>query len=110
MEELEKHLETEKSTNSGLRKALEEVSISRSQSSFQMSVESGYVIAITTLSDWLKNVAPVLQPMRCKTNTNLTFSRAFKKFKVIIAFSLRHTTLSVISIKGRKDCLRNYRV
>ena len=30
LEELEKHLETEKSTNSALRKALEEVSISRS--------------------------------------------------------------------------------
>ena len=35
-----------------------------------MTVESNYVIAIATLSDWLKKVAPVFQPMRSKTKTN----------------------------------------
>ena len=29
-----------------------------------MTVESNYVIAIATLSDWLKRLAPVFQPMR----------------------------------------------
>jgi len=41
-------------------------------SSFQMTVESNYVIAIATLSDWLKSLAPVFQPMRIKTKTNRT--------------------------------------
>ena len=40
--------------------------------SFQMTVESNYVIAIATLSDWLKRLAPVFQPMRSKTKTNRT--------------------------------------
>ena len=31
-----------------------------------------YVIAIATLSDWLKRLAPVFQPMRIKTKTNGT--------------------------------------
>ena len=41
-----------------------------------MTVESNYVIAIAIaiamLSDWLKRVAPVFQPMRSKTKTNCT--------------------------------------
>jgi len=37
-----------------------------------MTCESNYVIAIATLSDWLKRVAPVFQPMRNKTKTNRT--------------------------------------
>ena len=35
----------------------------------QMTVESNYVIAIATLNDWLKRLAPVFQPMRSKTKT-----------------------------------------
>ena len=35
-----------------------------------MTVESNYVIGIATLSDWLKRVASVFQPMRRKTKTN----------------------------------------
>ena len=31
-----------------------------------------YVIAIATLSDWLKRLAPVFQLMRSKTTTNCT--------------------------------------
>ena len=32
-----------------------------------MNVESNYAIAIATLGDWLKRLAPVFQPMRSKT-------------------------------------------
>ena len=35
-----------------------------------MTVESINEIAIATLSDWLKRLAPVFQPMRIKTKTN----------------------------------------
>ena len=42
-----------------------------------MTVESNYVIAIATLSDWLKRLAPVFQPMRSKTKTNHTCTRDF---------------------------------
>ena len=35
-----------------------------------MTVDSDYVIAIAKLSDWLKRLAPVFQPMRSKTKTN----------------------------------------
>ena len=37
-----------------------------------MTVESNYVIAIAALSDWLKRLAPILQPMRSKTKPNRT--------------------------------------
>ena len=40
------------------------------KSSFQMTVESNYVIAIATLSDWRKRLAPVFLPMAIKTKTN----------------------------------------
>ena len=52
-----------------------------------MTVESNYVIGIATLSDWLKRLAPVFQPMRIKTKTNRTiyasFSRASSELQVI---------------------------
>ena len=51
-----------------------------------MTVESNYVIAIATLSDWLKRLAPVFQPMRRKTKTNSCtrdFSRASSELHVI---------------------------
>ena len=35
-----------------------------------MTVESNYVIAIATLSDWLQRLARVFQPMTSKTKTN----------------------------------------
>ena len=40
-----------------------------------MTVESNYVIAIAAVCDWLKNLAPVFQPMKSKnkTKTNCTF-------------------------------------
>ena len=42
-----------------------------------MIVESNYVIAIATLSDWLKRIAPVFQPMRSKTKTSRTIYASF---------------------------------
>ena len=48
-----------------------------------------YAIPIATLNDWLKNLAPVFQPMRNKTKTNdlppytRDFSRASRKLQVI---------------------------
>ena len=35
-----------------------------------MTVEINYVIATATLSDWLKRLTPVFQPMRSKSKTN----------------------------------------
>ena len=35
-----------------------------------MTVERNYAIAIATLSDWFKNLAPVYQPVKKKTKTN----------------------------------------
>ena len=47
-----------------------------------MTVESNYVIAIATLSDWLKRLAPVFQPMRMKTKTNRTmYAWFFPRFE-----------------------------
>ena len=54
-----------------------------------MTVESNYVIVIAMLSDWLKRLMPVFQPMRCKTKTNRTicmyvwFSRVLGELQVI---------------------------
>ena len=56
-----------------------------------MTVKSDYAIAIViaTLSNWLKNLAPLFQLMRSKTKTNHTlsctrdFSRALSKLQVI---------------------------
>ena len=42
------------------------------KNSFQMSIESNNVIAIASLSDWPKNIAPVFQTMKSKTKTNRT--------------------------------------
>ena len=50
-----------------------------------MTIYSNKAIVVATLSDWLKNLAPVLQPMRSKTNRTLhtrDFSRALSKLHV----------------------------
>ena len=49
-----------------------------------MTVESYYVIAIATLTDWLKILAPVFQPMRIKTKTKTnrtTYAWLFPRFE-----------------------------
>jgi len=49
-----------------------------------MTVGSYYAIAIATLSDWLKNLAPVFQPMRSKTKTNrCLYGRFFPRFEQV---------------------------
>ena len=52
-----------------------------------MKVESNYAIAIATLSDWLKRLAPVFQPMRSKNKTSCTpyafFFRALSELQII---------------------------
>ena len=49
-----------------------------------MTVESNYAIAISTLGDWLKNLAPVYQPMRRKTKTNRDLhARFFPRFEQV---------------------------
>ena len=45
-----------------------------------MTVENNYAIAISTLSDWLKNLAPVNQQMKRKTNRDL-HARFFPRFE-----------------------------
>ena len=42
--------------------------------SSQMTLESLNAIAIATLNDWLKNLAPVFQPMRSKTKSFRTIN------------------------------------
>ena len=42
-----------------------------------MTVESNFMIAIATLSDWLKRLVPVFQPMRSETKTNRTIYESF---------------------------------
>ena len=66
-----------------------------------MTVESNYVIAIATLSDWLKRLAPVFQPMRSKTKTNRkTYAWLFPRFENCDWF----TALFVRVVIGRSNC------
>ena len=55
------------------------------KSSFQMTTERNYAIAIATLDDWVKNFGPFFQSMWSKTNLilNTPFSRASRKLQVI---------------------------
>ena len=74
-----------------------------------MTVESNYVIAIATLSDWLKRVAPVFQPMRSKTKTNRTmytrdFSRASNELQVIARNCDWFIALPAPVVIGRSNC------
>ena len=40
-----------------------------------MTGESNYAVVIATLSDWFKNLVPVFQPMRSKTNSSPALSK-----------------------------------
>ena len=70
-----------------------------------MTVESNYMIAIATLSDWLKRLAPVSQPMRSKTNCTLSawFSRALSELKVIARSCDWFIALSPPVVIGRSN-------
>jgi len=48
-----------------------------------MTVESNNAIAIGALSDWLKNLTPVFQPIRSKTKTIRTlYARFFPRLEL----------------------------
>ena len=73
-----------------------------------MTVESNYVIAIATLSDWLKRLAPAFQPMRIETKTNRTmyadFSRALSELQVIARNGDWFIALPAPVVIGRGNC------
>ena len=73
-----------------------------------MTVESNYVIAIATLSDWLDRLAPVFQPTRSKTKPiapcTSDFSRASSELQVIARNCDWFMTLFVPVVIGRSNC------
>ena len=73
-----------------------------------MTVESNYVIAIATLSDWLIRLAPGFQPMRIKTKIapcTRHFSRAPSELQVIIARNCDwFIALTAPVVIGRSNC------
>ena len=65
--------------------------------------------AIATLSDWLKRVTTVFQPMRSKTKTNgtiytLDLSRALSELHVIAESCDWFIALSAPVVIGRSSC------
>ena len=77
-----------------------------------MTVESNYVIAIATLCDWLKRVAPVFQPIRSKTKPKpiapctRDFSRALSEFQVIARNCDWFIALPAPVVIGPSNCFR----
>ena len=71
-----------------------------------MTVESNYVIAIATLSDWLKRSTPVFQPMRIKTIAPCArdFSRASSELQVIARNCDWFIALPAPVVIGRSNC------
>ena len=73
-----------------------------------MTVESNYVIAIATLSDWLKIVAPVFQAMRSKPKPiaprKRDFSRASSELPVIARNCDWFIALPAPVVIGRSNC------
>ena len=68
-----------------------------------MTVERNNVIAIATLSDWLKRLAPVFQPMRSKTKINRTMY-AWSELQVIPWNCDWFIALSAPVVIGRINC------
>ena len=66
-----------------------------------MTVESNYVIAIATLNDWLKRLAPVFQPIAPCTRD---FSRALSELQVIARNCDWFIALFVPVVIGRSNC------
>ena len=73
-----------------------------------MTVESNYVIAIATLSDWLKTLAPVFQPMRSKPKTiapcTRDFSRVLSELQVIARNCDWFIALFAPVVIGQSNC------
>ena len=64
-----------------------------------MTVESNYMIAIATLSDWLKRLAPVFQPMRRKPKTNRTmYAQEPIRWSLHLAYKPLESTLSRVDL------------
>ena len=64
------------------------------------------MIAIATLSDWLKRLAPNFQPMKSKTKTNRTlhFSRVLSELQVIARNCDWFIALFAPAVIGRSNC------
>ena len=73
-----------------------------------MTVESNYVIAIATLSDWLKRVAPVFQPIRSTAKTiapcTRDLSRASSELHIIARNCDWFIALPAPVVIGRSNC------
>ena len=73
-----------------------------------MTDESNYAIAIASLSDWLKRLAPVFQPMRSKPKPiaprTRDFSRALNELQIIARNCDWFMALFVPVAICRNDC------
>ena len=73
-----------------------------------MTVESNYVIAIATRTDWLKRLTPLFQPMRSKTTPiapcTRDYSRALRKLKVVPRNCDWFITVFAPVVIGRSNC------
>ena len=72
-----------------------------------MIVESNYAIAFAPLSDWLKRLAPVFQPMRSKTKIaprTRDFSRALSELQIIARNCDWFIVLFVPVVIGPNNC------
>ena len=73
-----------------------------------MTGESNYVIAIATLSGWLKRIAPVFQPMRSKTKRTMyarfNFSCPLSELQVIARKRDWFIVLFAPVVIGRSNC------
>ena len=73
-----------------------------------MTAERNYAVAIATLGAWFKSLAPVFQPMRCKTKTSRSlythgFSGALSKLQVIAGNSDWLIGLFAPAVIGRSN-------
>ena len=73
-----------------------------------MTVESNDVIAIATLSDWLKRLPPVFQPENQNQNqshhVHVIFSRALSELQIIARNCDWFIALSAPVVIGRSNC------
>ena len=76
-----------------------------------MTVESNYVIAIATLGDWVKRLAPVFQPTEWEAKAKpiapctRDFSRASSELQVIARNCDWFIALPAPVVIGRSNCL-----
>lgn len=69
-----------------------------------MNVEGDYAIAFATHIDWLKNLAPVLQPRRSKSKANRkSYARFFPRFEQVIGNILEFWTIYRAVLIGQNN-------